>query len=200
MQESLGERIRTFCLWGAAAGLVFVLVYPSCNWITSQRAYHYRLYADWELKIPFWPEWVLVYLSMYLLFLVPPFFLTCAALRRLGLQLILTTLAAGATFLLVPATLGFTRVVPTGGPYQSLYQTMFALDATHNLVPSLHVTWSTAIAVAVADFASLPWRLFFFGWVGAIALSTLLVHQHHVIDVVVAYLFILIARKATSLS
>ena len=187
--EPLGQRLKTYTLWSVASGVVFFAIYPTTNWISSLRPHHYLLYGQWELSIPFVPEWIWIYLSMYLLFLAPPFFLESPVLSRLGKQLIVTTVAAGATFLLLPATLGFERSLPAGALHP-LYQRMFEMDPPHNLVPSLHVIWSTAIAMALN-------RPFFLLWAAAIALSTLLIHQHQVIDLVVAYLFVVLARKYT---
>ena len=187
--EPLGQRLKTYTLWSLASGLAFFTIYPTTNWITSLRSQHYRMYWNWELNIPFVPEWVWIYLSMYVLFLAPPFFLESPALARLGRQLILVTVAGGVTFLLLPATLGFERSLPDG-PLHQFYQRMFEVDPPHNLIPSLHVAWSTAIAMAVN-------RPFFLLWAAAIALSTLLIHQHHVLDLVVGYLFVILARKYT---
>jgi membrane-associated phospholipid phosphatase len=193
--EPLGQRVKTYCFWGTVSGVVFFTVYPTCNWLTSLRSHHYEVFLKSELAIPFWPAWIWVYVSMYALFMAPPFFMECSQLRLLGKQLVWTTLAAGASFLLVPATLGFARVAPAEGYLHEVYQGIFQVDKPHNLIPSLHVIWSTAIAMSLADNATLPWRVLFLGWAVAIALSTLFVHQHHLIDLVVAFIFVMIARK-----
>jgi membrane-associated phospholipid phosphatase len=195
--EPLGQRLKTYGLWGTVSGVVFFAVYPTCNWLTSLRSHHYQVFLESELAIPFLPSWIWVYVSMYVLFMAPPFFLDCGRLSLLGKQLILTTLAAGASFLLVPSVLGFTRTAPPTGYLHGFYEGVFQIDKPHNLIPSLHVIWSTAIAWALADSATLPWRIFFLSWAVAIALSTLFVHQHHLIDLVVAFVFVMIARKYT---
>jgi membrane-associated phospholipid phosphatase len=192
--EPLPQRIKTYCFWGVASGIVFFSVYPTCNWLTSLRSHHYRAYHQSELAVPFWPDWIWVYVSMYVLFLAPPFFLNCGGLARLGKQLIVTTVAAGFTFLLLPATLGFERVAPQSAFLHDLYLQIFEVDKPHNLIPSLHVVWSTALALAIAEKATPPRRVFFLGWAAAIALSTLFVHQHHIVDLVVALLFVMVAR------
>ena len=56
----------------AVVGLVFFLVYPFCNWYGSTLTSCHAFYLDSELSIPFVPQFVWVYLSMYLLFLLPP--------------------------------------------------------------------------------------------------------------------------------
>jgi membrane-associated phospholipid phosphatase len=188
-------RIRTYVLWSSAAGGVFFALYPAINWLTTMRTDTYRLYFDWELGVPLVPRCVWAYLSMYALFLAPPLFMEPPALRALGKQLIWATLVCGAMFLVLPATLGFERVVPDDPAVAGIYQTMFALDPPHNLVPSLHVVWSAAIALAVRDSAAVWGRWFFAAWLACIAVSTLLVHQHHIADVVVALALVAVIRK-----
>ena len=113
----------------------------------------------------------------------------------LGKQLIWATLASGLFFLLFPATLGFTRVAPADPVVAGIYRSIFAIDPPHNLVPSLHVVWSAAIALAVRDNAGRWGRWLFSAWLGLIALSSLLVHQHHIADVLVALALVALTRK-----
>jgi hypothetical protein len=185
----------TYGLWSLGAGIAFFSVYPAMNWLTTKRSHTYRCYFDWELDTPFVPHLIWAYLSMYVLFLTPPLFMDTPALRALGKQVIWATLVSGLMFLLFPATLGFSRVAPADPSMAGVYRTIFALDPPHNLVPSLHVVWSAAIALAVRDCTGRWGRRFFSVWLGLIAVSTLLVHQHHIADVVVALALVAVARK-----
>ncbi|MGA2253996.1 MAG: hypothetical protein ABSG53_04985 [Thermoguttaceae bacterium] len=188
-------RLSTYGLWSAGAGISFFSVYPTMNWLTTMRSETYRVYFDWELSTPFVPHFIWAYLSMYVLFLAPPLFMEPAALRALGKQLIWATLASGLFFLLFPATLGFSRVTPADPLEAGIYRAIFAIDPPHNLVPSLHVVWSAAIALAVRDNADRWGRWFFSAWLGLIALASLLVHQHHIADVLVALALVAFTRK-----
>lgn len=166
--------------WALAVGVVFFSLYPALNAFTAGRETH-ALYAEWELALPLWPPALWGYLSMYALFLLPPCFLPGERIGRLGRQLIAGTLLAGAVFLLLPARLGFVRELPPE-PYTAWFALMFRLDAPHNLVPSLHVVFSGLIALACADVAR-PWvRRVLYGWLALIGASTVLVHQHHLLD------------------
>ena len=60
---------------------------------------------------------------------------------------------------------------------------LFMLDAPHNLAPSLHIVFSTIAVLACAHHAPRPARLGLWAWLMAIAASTLLTHQHHILDV-----------------
>ncbi len=188
-------RLITYLVWSTWAGIAFFAVYPTMNWLTAMRSHTYRCHFDWELKTPFVPHFIWAYLSMYALFLTPPLFMEPPALRALGQQTIWGTMVSGLIFLLFPATLGFPRVLPDDPYVDGLYRKMFALDEPHNLVPSLHVVWSGAIALAVCDSVGRWGRWFFLAWLGLIALSTLLVHQHHLADVVVALALVVFLRK-----
>lgn len=162
--------------------MVFFSLYPVLNTFTAGRSAHFALYAEWELALPLVPQALGVYLSMYLLFVLPPCFVHREFIGLLGRQLIVGTLLAGAVFLLLPARLGFVRELPPV-PYAAMFSLMFALDEPHNLVPSLHVVFSSLIALACADFAR-PWaRHALHGWLALICASTVLVHQHHLLDV-----------------
>jgi len=175
----------TFGWWACGVGVAFFGVYPTLNWLTAQRASVYGVYMDWELGIPFVPQFVWIYLSMYLLFPLPPLFLDVARLRVLGRQLIWSTLFCGLLFMLLPARLGYVRLVPDGALYSGLFAGLFKIDAPHNLAPSLHVVFSTIIIGAIVDaLESRAMRGVFLAWLALLCASTVLVHQHHVIDVV----------------
>lgn len=190
------DRLATYCLWGTISGLVFLSVYPTMNWLTAQRPWCVRAYASWELGIPFVPELIWAYLSMYVMFLMPPLFLDPPHLRVLGKQLVMGTVLSAIIYLLLPATLGYERVLPANPTLHGIYAGMFRLDCyTHNLVPSLHVVWSSIIAWAIGDPASRGWRWLFGGWLLLICVSTVLVHQHHLIDVASALGLVTLLRR-----
>lgn len=174
---------QTYFFWVFWDSMAFVSIYPTCNWLTSQRMQTFNLYFDAELSIPFVPEFIWAYLSMNLLFLMPPFFLDVSGLKSLGKQLIAATFFSGSVFLFLPAKLGFERSISKEPIYQTLFSTLFLLDMPYNLVPSLHVVFSAIIAFAIINVsqsrgAKAIWRV----WLSLICLSTLLVHQHHLLD------------------
>lgn len=189
------QRLRTYLKWAAWVSVAFFAVYPAMNWITSMRPGPLHLYLASELAIPFVPQLIWAYLSMYVLFLLPPLCIPAACMPALGKQLIIGTAASGIVFLLLPAELGFARTVPEGTQYAGLYAGIFSVDRPYNLVPSLHVVFSAAIAMACADFARPGVRALLFAWLGIIAVSTVLVHQHHLIDVAAAFLLVWWLRR-----
>lgn len=187
------RRFRAFGIWAFWVGVAFFAVYPTTNWLASRRETHAALYFDVELLLPFLPEAIWLYLSMYILFAMPPFFLAPARLRRLGRELILGTLISGVVFVALPAKLGFARMLPEDEPYRSLYAGLFQVDHPFNLVPSLHVVYTTAIALAIGRNTGAYWRAALYGWLGLVVISTVLTHQHHLLDVTTGLLLAFIA-------
>jgi len=175
--------------------VAFLAVYPTLNWVTSLRPDPLHLYLRAELALPFVPQFIWVYLSMYVLFLAPPLVLPAEHMPALGKQLVAGTLAGGLLFLLFPAELGFARALPSGAPYAEIYAAVFRVDHPYNLVPSLHVAYSTAIALACTEVSRPLLRVALHGWWIAIAISTVLVHQHHVLDVVAAFVLVFLLRS-----
>ncbi len=141
--EPLADRLRVFLVRGTLVGVAFFGIYPLSNWITSHRAEPRALFLTAELQLPLVPAFIWVYLSMYALFALPPFFLGIGQLKRLANELIGATIAAGLIFLLVPARTTWISARRPGFPtYQQLFTTLFSIDKPFNLVPSLHVVYS----------------------------------------------------------
>lgn len=190
----------TYRNWAFWVGLVFFAVYPTCNWLTSIRGGVLELYWMQELTLPFVPELIWIYLSMYVLFLMPPFFMRRPALVKLGKSLIVGTLLSGLVFLCFPARLGFLRIIPSEGVYQTLFAAMFSLDKPHNLLPSLHVVFSSLIIFGLIDAANASvLRFFWLTWLLLICIATVLVHQHHILDVFTGLLLAVILQRMIKL-
>ena len=58
---------RIYAFWAMWVSVAFFSVYPICNWLTSRRGEYFSLYFSAELNVPFVPEFMLVYLFMYVL-------------------------------------------------------------------------------------------------------------------------------------
>jgi membrane-associated phospholipid phosphatase len=161
---------------------LFSVVYGGADWVTGYRDRHW-VHLPMELQIPFVPAMVLGYLSIYGLFAMAPFILrTRRELRALAATLAAAIVVGGICFLLFPAETAFPE--PTDlGVWRGLYATADKINLRYNLVPSLHVALSL---VCVDIFARRSGRLgaiLFWSWGLAIGASTLLLHQHHLLDV-----------------
>ncbi|MHC5211437.1 MAG: phosphatase PAP2 family protein [Planctomycetota bacterium] len=184
MRTTLPDRRRLTLYVGLVLLLdvLFVVVYGGSNWITAQRDDRWRLYFDWELAIPFVPWMIHVYLSITWLFLLPLFLLDEQGLLLLARRIALAIVLSGAVFLALPAELGFERPERVPG-YDALYATLYVLDRPHNLVPSLHISYSALIIVSLVAGTGRRTLWIFFIWLALICVAVVLVHQHHVVDV-----------------
>ena len=95
--------------YGLLVAAVFIMVYGGANWLAAGSGSDYRLYMDWELSIPFMPGFVWIYCSLWVVLFMTLFQLDPAGLRRLAIQVIVTMLASGVVFVLLPADVGFGR-------------------------------------------------------------------------------------------
>jgi membrane-associated phospholipid phosphatase len=174
-------------LLGGTVGLWFALVYGGTDYLTAHRSYRVRLHFDAELNLPFVPEAVLVYMSIYLLFWAAPFVLrTRRELQALAATLVAVTAVAGVCLLLFPAELSFP---PAGdaGIWTGSVRFAKRLALTYNLAPSLHVALSTVCVAAYARRARPVGKVLLWLWAVAVGVSCLLLHQHYVIDVVTGF-------------
>jgi hypothetical protein len=162
--------------------LWWVLIYHGANWLTGLRSDRVRVHLEHEPAMPFVPPFILGYLSMDLVFLPAPFILrNRRELEALALSLVMVTAVAGISFLLFPAELAYPRTDP--GAWAGLFTFAREMALPYNLVPSLHVAMSCICLAAYATRCGMTGKAVLSTWAIAIALSTLLTHQHHVLDV-----------------
>ena len=180
-----------YFLWSACPVTVwFLLVYGGCDWFTSQHSYRVPLAMDWEQHIPFLPASVLGYMSLYPLFMLVPFVLReRQELRSFRRALMILITIAGIAFLLLP---GEPREEPLQfRSWKFLIAVADTINLTYNFAPSLHVGLSVACVAAMAPRTRRLVSLLLWCWALVIALSTLLLHQHYVIDVLSGWLLAL---------
>ena len=194
--SELSSKWRTYFYWVFWISIAFFTVYPLCNWLTSKRDSTFDLFFSFELNIPFVPEFIWAYLSLYVLFIIPPFFLSRSQLETLGKQLLAATIFSGIIFLLFPASLGFERSTPLDSFYSALFDNLFAVDLPHNMVPSLHVAFSALILLTLAKHVERISAKAVFGiLLVLICVSTILVHQHHMLDVATGLLVAMLFNR-----
>lgn len=185
------EAAAVYFGYGLVIDVVFIAVFGGAGWLAVVRGGGYRLYMDWELSIPFVSAMIWAYCSMWVLCLVPLFQLDAPALRRLGMRVIGATLAAGFVFVVLPADVGFPRPDSLTGQAW-----LDDLIFRYNSAPSLHVIFSGLIVLALTESAPRWLCILYWGWLLVIAVSTVLTHQHHVVDVLSAAVFVIVAHRA----
>ncbi len=172
----------------ALAGAVFILVYGGCNQFTATRTDVGTCYFAWERSLPFVPWLVVPYWTLDLFF-CGAFFLcaTRAELRLLTTRLIVVVLATAIFFLLFPMKFGWERPEPSGWT-APLFRALYANDLPFNLAPSLHISLRSIVWVAYAGHLRGWLRTVVKVWFVLIGISTLLLWQHHFLDVVGGFL------------
>jgi membrane-associated phospholipid phosphatase len=189
------RHLRFAWVLSLAGAAWFLWVYAGADALTAHRAARVRIHFEAELGFPFVPEAVLIYMSIYALFLAAPF-----AIRQrndffaLSMTLNLVVLVGGFCFLALPAQLAFAPPKDLGA-FPGLFRFADRLNLTYNLVPSLHVALSMLCIAAFSAKTGNLGKVLLWLWAVAIALSTLLTHQHHVVDVVAGAALALLAYR-----
>jgi membrane-associated phospholipid phosphatase len=170
---------------GLAECVVFVIVYGGANWITNQHTWRIAAHTPCDLSIPLVPAMMPIYLSLTPLLWSMAFVLRSAAevLAFVG-TLMVATIVAGILFVLLPAEHAYQPITSEElGGWQPCYQLLRAIALDHNFFPSLHVAFTTIAVRVMLRHASALSGLPVLLWGAAIIVSTLLVHEHYLIDV-----------------
>jgi membrane-associated phospholipid phosphatase len=168
----------------------FEIVFITCDAITRGRTLRLSIHTPLDLKIPFVPWMTVVYLSIDLLLLAGPFILRTRREFRAAIAMLAVAIAVGGVcFLLIPADLAYAPVLENEvGIWTGAFHLADAVNLTYNLVPSLHVALTVACIAAFTTQAGPRGKALMWLWGAAIAISTVLTHQHHLLDVVSGWL------------
>lgn len=171
----------------ALAGAVFVLVYSACNRLTASREDVPAVFFEWERGVPLVRELIIPYWSLDLFF-CGAFFLcrTRLQLRTLTIRLILVVLLSGACFLGFPLRFGWERPEPEGWT-AALFRALYANDLPFNMAPSLHISLRSLLWIVYGRHLRGRLRSAVKVWFIVIGLSTILVWQHHLLDVATGF-------------
>lgn len=164
--------------------LLFLILYPLCNWLAAQRPYVPTLFFGWERAIPFVPLMIAPYMSLDLLFVAAPFLCrNNRELAALSKWIVTALLVAGVCFLLFPLRFAFERP-PLSGWLGDFFAWFCGLDRPFNLLPSLHIAFCTILGEFYARRTHGALRHAVIVWFILIAFSAVLTFQHHFMDVV----------------
>lgn len=191
------ERLSVFLRWGTAALIAFPVVYGLTNYLADLNPHRYNLFFGWETGTPFIKEFVWFYLSLNVALFLPLFMCDAERLKKYCQANLATLLVAALLFVAFPANLGFPRVIPAEAPFRSIFENIQALDKPHNLVPSLHITFSAlAFFAVIENHRQRRWLqpvLLF--WMLGIAASVVFTRQHHLLDIAGGLLLSLLAVR-----
>ena len=190
-------RIKALFKWGLIGAFTCSGIYLGANEIAAQRTSFYQLYFEFEREIPMVPWMIHIYNSFHiLLFMNFLIIKDPLKIKAIAISLISSSAIASVFFLLLPAELGFSRTENIQG-YEFWYNALHWLDHPHNLVPSLHITFSALSAYVIStEMGSVFLRLIFLLWFLLICSSIVLVHQHHLIDIVSGFVLAVLVKFA----
>lgn len=192
-------RLKEIGIWGTLAAIAFPAIYGLCNYLASLNTEFYKAYFEWELAIPLVPWMIYPYMSLNILFVEAAFILKGKAIKGYCISLVFALFVAAIIFYFFPGELGFTRPDYVSG-YNDIFQGMYKIDKPHNLFPSLHVTYSSLSALAmIHQTKSKVFHIIMHLWMMIICASVILVHQHHIIDIVLGALLSFITYKVVYL-
>ncbi|WP_434387535.1 phosphatase PAP2 family protein [Melittangium boletus] len=177
------EDVALTAAMAAGFTLFFLLVYGGASWVTGFYPGGVRVDLPFERHIPFVPAWSAVYVSMDVLLLLCLFVLrTWKDLLPLVLALAVETVVGAVCFLVLPVEVAWpARQVHDGSAFMFLVADTMNLE--RNYLPSLHVAFACTGALAYGERGGWLARVGFSVWALAIAASTLLIHEHHLVDV-----------------
>ncbi len=162
---------------------LWLLLYGGADWLAAHMPWRLEVGMAWEQRIPFVAAAALVYLSMGLMLGLLPF-----ALRRwqdlfpVWVCLCAETAVAALCFVLLPVRTSFPPR-EAGGWTGAVFDFADTLNLSNNFLPSLHVAFAVTAALALQARTGRAARVGLWAWAGAIAASTLLMHEHQLLDV-----------------
>lgn len=162
----------------------FLVVFGSTSWLAGLHEYKVQIYFHDELSIPLVPVMVFPYLSIFLLCILPLFLMDEIEMRCFAKTFAVATWIAGISFLLFPSEVGYARVA--GLPaYNDIYEMIETVASRYNLFPSLHITYTCLYLFTLVPLIKrISLKIILLGWGMALILSVLLIHQHHIFDIV----------------
>lgn len=173
--------------------VLFFPVYFGTPYLVSPERPALLLFFDWETRIPLIPWMIWPYLTLFTLFCVPLVQMSVDEMHRLTLQSTIPLLTAGVCFVAFPSRIGFPPA-EIDAWHRPVFDFLWAVDNPQNLVPSLHIAFSTLILLGARQVTTARLRPFYLAWLVVMVCAVILVHQHHIIDVVTGIVIAMIAR------
>jgi len=159
--------------------VLFAAVYGGASWLSGLRHPPPAPHFAFEAAIPFVPEMAWIYLSLPVALALAPFVLRPREVVPLFFTLTAEVLVAGLNYLIQP----FASIWPERASDLGVFRFMDAVNLDYNQIPSLHLAFATTLVLVLSRrFPRMQVVLWL--WLIAVGLSTLLTHEHQVVDVV----------------
>jgi len=183
------ERLST-CWIGLAFGLCFVIIWTISHELSGMQANRYHLHFQWESNIPF--QWwaVPIYFSLDIAIpFFPLLFRNWKAAISPVATLLAQTMIAAPFFIFIPIQTSYQNNLDGGIWGEVLFNPLGIPNiSTWNHAPSLHVAYVFTIAWILGKNARRSQMVLLNIWALLVSLSTMLVHEHHLICVITGFL------------
>ncbi|MFV0540169.1 MAG: dual specificity protein phosphatase family protein [Aestuariibaculum sp.] len=179
--------------------LVFSVVYNLCAWYAKTLEKVPSFVLGFEENIPFFPWMIVPYMSSSVFFVLV--FFWCQSniqLQVLLKRMLFVTLLAGTCFLIVP--LRFSLLKPeVDNPFLNLFfRFLLQFDSPFNQLPSLHIAYAVLFWSVIKVRFRRKVKYALATWLLLLCASTLLVYQHHIIDLVGGLVVVLLSMVVVS--
>ncbi len=173
----------------------FIIVYAGTSFLSDYIPWRTTLYFTFENSIPFVPSASIVYLSMMLLLGFAPFILRSSEeILPLFWVLIAEISIGGLFFIFLPFDTSY-PVREAQGFSGVMFDIADFVNMKRNYFPSLHVSFAFTAALFYSSKTNKAGALLFFIWASAISVSTILIHEHYLIDVIAGILLAFVCWK-----
>ncbi len=193
MKRPLAKKYLGLLLIAIGHLVGFLFIWTIAHELSAMQKVRFPLYFDWESRISFQPWALPIYFSFNVAVAIFPFLFKSwkEAFPPMG-TLLLQTAIASPFFVLVPIELGYANDMLTGVWGTFLYEPLGLKNgAQWNQAPSLHVCGAFTLAWCAPSL----WRKWTLTWATLVAISTMLIHEHHLICVITGFILFLITIK-----
>jgi len=154
--------------------------YVGISHVTLDNQTH--LLTNFDTSIPFKPIWIIAYVSMYLIPIIPMFAKWSRGdMQRYGEALLVIYAITFPLFLLVPSSYPWPDLSGEG-LLMSFTRLMFSLDNPNNTFPSLHISMPVLVTIIYWS-RNKPMSVVLLAWSILVGLSVLFVKKHYIIDI-----------------
>jgi len=160
--------------------LFFFLIYLLINYLSVGRDAHI-LTIYYDTIIPFIPLFIIPYMSGFFMPMLLYFFIKdIVFFRKAVLSYFILMCIAYTTYIVYPVTVVI-RPEKINSIFAPIFNLLYPVDPPYNAFPSLHVAQPLFAALLIYHYNKKYWWMI--PWAALIALSTIFVKQHYLLDV-----------------
>jgi membrane-associated phospholipid phosphatase len=189
------RELQVMLLYSSAFFIFFYTFYGLASILVEDTAYRYHVAFEWEKNIPFIPQAAWIYNSLTLLLFVSLFIIREKARLHLLFKILCVQVVISCIlFLIFPIV----KIFPSHYIYGEL-PWIFLLADTVNLenndFPSLHVCLAFTVVMISTQYLRTVPTVILYLWAIVIAISTILIHEHHIADIFGGILLAIIGAR-----